>query len=133
MLKSKIHRATVTHADLNYEGSISIPRTLLLEADILEYEEVWVWNVTNGARFATYAIECNTSPSEISVNGAAAHLVNPGDIIIIASFIELHQSELSSFTPKLVFVDADNQIKPTRKEIAGPARPFLGHSPISVL
>ena len=117
MLKSKIHRACVTHADLDYEGSITISPQLLAAADILAYEAVNIWNVTAGTRFETYAIEGGSNSTEICVNGAAAHLVTPGDIIIIASFIQLAEEHCRSYIPKVVFVDEFNRIKALRPEV----------------
>lgn len=117
MLKSKIHRARITHADLEYEGSITISPELLQAADILAYEAVNVWNVTSGTRFETYAIEGAPGSTEICVNGAAAHLVTPGDIIIIASFIQLEEQYCSSLIPTVVFVDENNHIQELRPEV----------------
>jgi aspartate 1-decarboxylase len=111
MLKSKIHRATVTHSIVDYEGSIEIDQKLLDSADIMHYEEVHIWNVSNGARFTTYAIPAPAGSGKICVNGAAARLTQPGDIIIIASFIQLDEKELKIHEPKLVFVDERNRIK----------------------
>lgn len=108
MLKSKIHRATITMADLNYEGSIAIDTDLLTPADILAFEKVAVWNITNGNRFETYAIEERAGSGMICVNGAAARLVSPGDKIIIASWVELGDAEAKTHEPKLVFVDDHN-------------------------
>lgn len=108
MLKSKIHRATITMADLNYEGSIAIDTDLLAAADILPFEKVAVWNVTNGNRFETYAIEERAGSGMICVNGAAARLVSPGDKVIIASWVELAEAEVKTHEPKLVFVDDHN-------------------------
>lgn len=116
MLKSKIHRACVTHADLSYEGSITIPPQLLMAANILVYESVHVWNVTSGTRFETYAIEGEVDSADICVNGAAAHLVTPGDIIIIASFIQLAEEYCQRHKPTVVFVDEKNSIKELRPE-----------------
>ena len=117
MLVSKIHRATVTHADLHYEGSITVPPGLMEVASIHEYEAVQIWNVTSGTRFETYAISGKNS-EDICINGAAAHLAKPGDIIIVACFC---YTDLDSFRePKLVFVDGENQIKELRKENPGP-------------
>jgi aspartate 1-decarboxylase len=118
MLKSKIHRARVTHADLNYEGSITIAPNLLAAANILPYEAVHIWNVTSGTRFETYAIEGTDNSSHICVNGAAAHLVTLGDIIIIASFIQLADEACANYHPKAIFVDAKNRIKDIRTEVA---------------
>lgn len=118
MLKSKIHRACVTHADVNYEGSITISPELLKMADILPYESVHIWNVSSGTRFETYAIEGQTNSRDICVNGAAAHLVTPGDIIIIASFIQLAEDQCRTLMPIAIFVDEKNQVKEIRPEIA---------------
>lgn len=117
MLKSKIHRACITHADLDYEGSITISPELLEASNILPYEAVSIWNVTSGTRFETYAIEGASNSSEICVNGAAAHLVTPGDIIIIATFIQLAEEHCRSFIPTVVFVDEHNRIKELRPEM----------------
>jgi len=111
MLKSKIHRATVTHSLIDYEGSIEIDQKLLDAADIIHYEEVQIWNVSNGARFSTYAIPAPAGCGKICVNGAAARLTQPGDIIIIASFVQLDEKELKTYEPKIVFVDERNRIK----------------------
>lgn len=116
MLKSKIHRACVTHADLDYEGSITISPELLKAANILPYEAVNVWNVTAGTRFETYAIEGEKASTALCVNGAAAHLVTPGDLVIIASFIQLSDEACSAFKPTVVFVDAHNRFKEIRPE-----------------
>ena len=117
MLKSKIHRATVTHADLSYEGSITISPELLEAANILPHESVHVWNVTAGTRFETYAIEGYPNSEAVCVNGAAAHLVTPGDIIIIASFIQLENQFCPAWSPTVIFVDESNRIKEQRLEL----------------
>lgn len=117
MLKSKIHRATVTQADLDYEGSITISPELLKAANLLPNEAVWIWNVTSGTRFETYTLLGVPGSSEICVNGAAAHLVTPGDIIIIASFIQLAEADCYTHVPTVVFVNEDNQIKEIRDEL----------------
>jgi aspartate 1-decarboxylase len=122
MLKSKIHRATVTGADLHYEGSVTIDRNLMDAADIVSYEKVAVWNVTNGNRLETYAIEGERGSGVICLNGAAARLVAPKDLVIIASFVNMENAEAIKHEPKLVFVDEQNRILPTRKEEAGQAR-----------
>src|SRR6266568_4429994 len=119
MLKSKIHRATVTGADLHYEGSITIDRNLMEAADIIPYEAVAIWNVTNGNRFETYAIEGERGSGVICINGAAARMVAPKDLVIIASFVNMPNEQALSYEPKLVFVDDENQMLPTRKEEAG--------------
>lgn len=107
MLKSKIHRATVTGADLHYEGSISIGPDLLAAADIAEFEQVAVVDVNNGNRFETYAIV--GEPGEICLNGAAARLVHLGDIVIIFTYADFEASELEGFAPTVVHVDAHNR------------------------
>jgi aspartate 1-decarboxylase len=119
MLLSKIHRATVTHADVDYEGSITLPPHLFEAAGIVSYQAVSVWNVTNGQRFETYAIR-GLPGGAIAINGAAAHLAGPGDIIIIAAFTYLPDEALPKHQPRLVFVDANNQIVDTRPEVPGP-------------
>lgn len=119
MLKSKIHRATVTGADLHYEGSVTIDLDLMEAADIIPYEAVAVWNVTNGSRLETYAIEGERGSGVICLNGAAARLVAPKDLVIIASFVNMNEKEAMNHEPKLVFVDEQNKMLPTRKEIAG--------------
>ncbi len=111
MLKSKIHRATVTQADLHYEGSVTIDQNLLEAADILPYEMVSIWNITNGNRFDTYALSGEPSSGVVCVNGAAARLVSPGDLIIIATFVGMDDAEARAIEPKLVFVDERNRIK----------------------
>jgi aspartate 1-decarboxylase len=110
MLKSKLHRVTTTHSELHYIGSCAIDENLLEAADILEYEEVQIWNVTNGERFATYAIKAERGSGTISVNGSAARRAAPGDLLIIASFAQYEAAELKHHQPKLVFVDVDNQM-----------------------
>jgi len=122
MLKSKIHRATVTGADLHYEGSVTIDRDLMDAADIISYEKVAVWNVTNGSRLETYAIEGERGSGVICLNGAAARLVAPKDLVIIASFVTMENAEALLYEPKLVFVDEKNCMLPTRKEEAGQAK-----------
>ena len=110
MLKSKLHRVTTTHAELHYIGSCAIDENLLEAADIKEYEEVQIWNVTNGERFATYAIRAERGSGVISVNGSAARRAAPGDLLIIASFAAYEDSELANHSPKLVFVNDKNQM-----------------------
>ncbi len=119
MLKSKIHRATLTGADLQYEGSITIDKDLMEAADIVPYEAVCIWDVTNGNRFETYAIEGARGSGVVCVNGAAARLVAPNDLVIIASFVQMDNEEALKHEPKLVFVDGRNRILPPRKEEAG--------------
>lgn len=107
LLKSKIHRAVVTGSDLNYEGSIAIDMALCREANLVEFEKVDIYNINTGARFSTYVIP--GSPGEISLNGAAARMVQPGDRIIIASYVQVKEEELNAFRPKVVLVDDDNK------------------------
>jgi aspartate 1-decarboxylase len=121
MLKSKIHRATVTGADLHYEGSITIDRELMEAADIIPYEAVCIWDVNNGSRFETYAIEGEPGSGVICINGAAARMVAPQDLVIIASFVNMANAEALAHEPKLVFVDEKNRMLQTRKEVAGQA------------
>jgi aspartate 1-decarboxylase len=117
LLKSKLHRVTVTHSELEYEGSVAIDSRLLAAADILEYEKLEVYNITNGERFSTYAIRAEEGSGIISVNGAAAHKANPGDIILICTYAEMEEKELASFKPRLVYVDSNNCITHTRNTI----------------
>jgi aspartate 1-decarboxylase len=117
MLKSKLHRATVTHSELHYEGSCAIDETLLEAADIHEYEQIQIYNITNVERFTTYAIRAARDSGVISVNGAAAHKANPGDLIIIATYAVYNELELARYAPELVYVDAANRIVDTRQEI----------------
>ncbi len=119
MLKSKIHRAVVTGADLHYEGSITIDRELMEAADIIPYEAVAIWNVTNGNRFETYAIEGEPGSGVICINGAAARMVAPRDMVIIASFVSMDDAEAREHEPKLVFVDDKNCMLPKRREEPG--------------
>ncbi|ADU97439.1 aspartate 1-decarboxylase [Thermovibrio ammonificans HB-1] len=115
MFKSKIHRATVTGADLNYEGSITIDSELLKLADILPYEKVDIYNVTNGERFSTYVIPGEPGSGEVCLNGAAARKVQKGDIVIIVSYCELSDEEARKFQPTVVLVDEENRpVKVTR-------------------
>ncbi|MBI5502940.1 MAG: aspartate 1-decarboxylase [Deltaproteobacteria bacterium] len=123
IFKSKIHRATVTHADVDYEGSVSIDRTLLEAADILPFEMVHVWNVTRGTRVGTYAIEGPRDSGVICINGAAAHGNSPGDLVIIATFAQLTPAELRRHVPRVVRVDRKNRIVGTSPELPGPNRP----------
>ena len=111
MMKSKIHRATVTGTDLNYEGSISIDRDLLDAADIIPFEQVHVWDVTNGTRLITYALEGEAGSGVIQVNGAGAHLIHPGDLVIIATFTEMRGTRAHSYDPVVVLVDEANRVK----------------------
>ena len=119
MLKSKIHRAVVTGADLHYEGSVTIDRELMEAADIIPYEAVAIWNVTNGNRFETYAIEGEPGSGVICINGAAARMVAPKDLVIIASFVGMDDADAKSHAPRLVFVDDNNRMLPSRREAPG--------------
>ena len=110
MCKSKIHRATVRDANLDYEGSITLDPVLMEAADLLPYEQVHVVNINNGARFETYTIVGKRGSGDVTLNGAAARLVQPGDKVIVISYGVYDEAELASFEPKLVFVDADNRI-----------------------
>lgn len=115
ILRAKIHRATVTGANLNYEGSISIDERLLEAGKFVVFEKVDIYNVNNGNRFSTYVIP--GKPGEISLNGAAARLCMPGDIIIIASYAELEEEELTYFRPYLVYVDNKNNILEVKRDM----------------
>jgi len=117
MLKSKLHRVHVTHSELHYEGSCAIDEALLEAANIHEYEQISIYNVTNGERFSTYAIRANRHSGIISVNGAAAHKANPNDIVIIASFAIYNEIELNKYSPQLVYVDEHNRIQSQRNAI----------------
>jgi aspartate 1-decarboxylase len=110
MCKSKIHRATVTGADLNYVGSITIDSDLMEAAELLEYEQVHVVNINNGARFETYVIAGEPGGGEICLNGAAARLAHPGDKVIVISYAQYDEAELSRFRPNFIFVDEQNRI-----------------------
>jgi aspartate 1-decarboxylase len=113
LLKSKLHRATVTESDLNYEGSIAIDRKLCEAAHLLPFERVEIYNCNNGERFATYVIYGDEG--EICINGAAARLVQPKDLVIICSYAEFDEAELKDFVPTLVFLGAKNQISEVKK------------------
>ena len=110
MCKSKIHRATVRDANLDYEGSITLDPVLMEAADLLPYEQVHVVNINNGARFETYTIVGRRGSGDVTLNGAAARLVQPGDKVIVISYGSFDEAELEAFEPKLVFVDGDNRI-----------------------
>jgi aspartate 1-decarboxylase len=117
MLKAKLHRVHVTHSELHYEGSCAIDDDLLDAADIKEYQQIDIYNVTNGERFTTYAIRAQRGSGIISVNGAAAHKANPADILIIATYAMYSDLELQSFSPQLVYVDELNRMVAKRDEI----------------
>ena len=121
MLRGKIHRATVTGADLHYEGSVTIDVDLLERADIIPYQQVDIWNVTNGERFTTYALAGQRGSGVVCINGAAAHKASKGDLVIIASFGAMTEEEAHAWTPRCVFVDAQNRPVEARGEYAGQA------------
>jgi len=124
---AKIHRATVTHADLDYEGSVTISGELMDAADILEFEQVHVWNVARGTRFVTYAMRGDDDSGIICINGAAAHLAGPGDKVIIATFGEVADDVARKWKPQVVLVDDDNRItSKIEAEVAGPRRRAAG-------
>ena len=110
MLKSKIHRATVTQADLHYVGSVTVDADLMDAADLLEGEQVAIVDVTNGARLETYVITGERGSGVIGINGAAAHLIEPGDLVILISYGVMDELEARSYPPKVIFVDADNKV-----------------------
>lgn len=123
VFKSKIHRATVTHADLDYEGSVTISEELMEASRILEHEQVHIWNVTRGTRLVTYALRGDRDSGVICINGAAAHLMRPGDKVILATFAEVDEADAQGWKPTVVLVDDDNRVlDPGLKEIAGPRR-----------
>ncbi|PRW62386.1 aspartate 1-decarboxylase [Actinopolyspora mortivallis] len=113
MLKSKIHRATVTQADLHYVGSVTIDAALMEAADLLDGEQVTIVDVTNGARLETYAITGERDSGVLGINGAAAHLVHPGDLVILIAYGMMDESEARSFRPRVLFVDSDNRVVET--------------------
>jgi len=117
MLKAKLHRVRVTQSELHYEGSCAIDDDLLDAADIKEYQQIDIYNVTNGERFTTYAIRAQRGSGTISVNGAAAHKADPGDILIIATYAMYSELELQKFHPQLVYVDEHNRIVAQRDRI----------------
>jgi aspartate 1-decarboxylase len=110
MLKSKLHRVKVTGANVDYEGSVTIDKNLLEAADIIANEEVRIWDVSNSARLTTYAVEGERGSGVICINGAAARLVQAGDLVIIATFAQMNDAEARDYKPKLVFVDGKNRI-----------------------
>lgn len=123
MFKSKIHRATVTHADLDYEGSVTIDADLLEAASLLPHEHVHIWNITRGTRIETYTLEGPRGSGVICINGAAAHQNSPGDLVIIASFAGYTEEEMKTYKPTVVLVDSHNRIiDPKHREIPGPLK-----------
>ncbi len=117
LLKTKLHRACVTHSELEYEGSCAIDGKLLEAAGIHEYEQIQIYNVANGERFTTYAIRAEDGSNIVSVNGAAAHKASPGDRIIICAYSVMDEKEVENFKPKLVYLDEHNNITHTRNSI----------------
>jgi aspartate 1-decarboxylase len=117
MLKSKLHRVTTTHAELDYEGSCAIDGNLMDVAGIREYEQIQIYNIANGERFTTYAIRADEASGMISVNGAAAHKANPGDLLIIATYASMDEAQAEQFKPVMVYFDEHNQITHTRNTI----------------
>jgi len=118
MLKAKIHRACVTHSELEYEGSCAIDTDLMKAAGIEEFEQIHIYNVNNGERFITYAIRAEAGSGVISVNGAAAHKAAPGDRVIICIYATVNQQEMAAFKPSLVYVDENNNITHCRNSIS---------------
>ncbi|CAL9530534.1 aspartate 1-decarboxylase [Streptomyces albus] len=110
MFKSKIHRATVTQADLHYVGSVTVDAALMEAADLLPGELVHIVDVTNGARLETYVIEGERGSGVLGINGAAAHLVHPGDLVILISYAQVDEEEARSMVPRVVHVDAENRV-----------------------
>lgn len=123
MMHSKIHRARITEADLHYEGSITIDKRLMEAADILPYESVHVWNVTQGTRIETYVLPGPTDSGVICINGAAAHRNNPDDIVILCTYCELEAEEAKDHEGICVRVNDDNEIIEIKEEIPGPKEP----------
>jgi aspartate 1-decarboxylase len=127
LFKSKLHRARVTQADVDYEGSVTIDASLMEAADILPYERVHVWDVTNGNRLETYAIRGDAGSGVICINGAAAHLIKPGDLVIIATFADVEEAEARHWKPRVVLLGDGNRIKQVvGDEVAGPERRAKG-------
>lgn len=121
MLKSKLHRAHVTHSELHYEGSCAIDEALLEAANIHEFEKIAIYNITNGERFSTYAIKAERHSGIISTNGAAAHKAKPGDMVIIATYAQYSALELETYQPDLVYVDEQNAIQELKSKIPAQA------------
>lgn len=115
MLRAKLHRATVTEADLHYEGSCGIDEDLLEAADMKEFEQIELYNINNGERFSTYAIKGKRGSGEISLNGAAARRAHLGDLLIICTYAPMNETEVETYVPKIVFVDDKNQITGLKK------------------
>ena len=111
MLKSKIHRATVTDANLDYEGSLTVDPNLMDAADMLPHEKIDIWDITNGNRLSTYVIRGERGSGTIGINGAAAHLIKPGDKVIIASYLQMEEDEARPYEPRVCFVDEQNRLR----------------------
>jgi aspartate 1-decarboxylase len=122
LFKAKIHRATVTHADLDYEGSVTISGELLDAAGIVEHEQVHIWNVTRGTRLVTYALRGDDGSGVVCINGAAAHLARPGDKVILATFAEVEAAAARDWQPTVIFVDDANRAVGQDAEVPGPRR-----------
>jgi aspartate 1-decarboxylase len=129
MLKSKIHRATVTGADVDYEGSITLDPLLMDAADIIPYEQVQLLDVNNGTRLTTYAIKGDRASGQVVVNGAAARLVNEGDTVIILTYTDLPEAEARSHRPKLVYVDGGNRVTHTAADLTAAGNGRSSHAP----
>lgn len=123
MFLAKIHRARITHADLDYEGSVTIDRDLMDAAGMLEHEEVHVWNVTRGTRLVTYTLRGPSGSGVVCINGAAAHHNEPGDLVILATFGEMDDADARVHQPRVVFVDEHNRLRAIDTERPGPAMP----------
>ncbi len=127
MFKSKIHRATVTHADLGYEGSVTVDENLLELAEILPHEEVHIWNVTRGTRIVTYSLVGPRGSGAICINGAAAHQNQPGDLVILSTFATMNEEEARAYVPKVVRVDTQNRpLLNSSIEVPGPVLHSVG-------
>jgi aspartate 1-decarboxylase len=123
LFKSKIHRCRVTQADVDYEGSVTIDSTLMEAAEIVPFEHVHIWNVTRGTRLETYALRGEPDSGVICINGAAAHLMHPGDLVIIATFADVDDAEARGWKPRVVLVDEHNRVRATGvDEVPGPKR-----------
>ncbi len=119
LLKSKLHRATVTDANLDYDGSVTIDETLVEAAQLVPYEQVDIYDITNGHRLTTYVILGEPGSGAIEINGAAAHLIHPGDLVIIASYASFEEEELPGYEPTVILLDAENRIRATKSTLDG--------------
>lgn len=131
LLKSKIHRATVTHCELHYEGSCAIDEDLLEAAGLIENEQLHIWNVDNGERLVTYAIKAPRGSGIVSLNGSAARRAAVGDLVILAAFAQVHESGLEGYAPRLVFVDGANRQTARPPFVGHGAGPDVGNAPIA--